>query len=165
MDRSGNGDAGDAGGFSGAEADREPIGFSDLEPDEALLISLFRRWRHDAPTRAIAAHMLAIRLRCLDYHQYTDSFLNVFKSIGPAGDGPERVGHPLLAPEEEVLIGRVAALASGPAGGAVERLPSAAAIPLSVRPVETIPRSGRDRLEMTIARSYGLVHARLRAWL
>lgn len=126
---------------------REPIGFSDLEPDEALLVSLFRGWRHGAPTAAIAAHVLAIRLRSINYHQYTELLLNVFKSIGPSGCGhPERIGYPLLAPEEERLIGHVAALADR------ER-------PFSVRPVEAIARSGQDRLEMAIARSYRLVQA------
>lgn len=140
------------------ESDREPIGFSDLEPDEALVVSLFRCWRHGAPTAAIAAHMLAIRLRSINYYEYTETILDIFKSIEEDDLSLSgRIEHPLLTPEEESLIGRMSALtADGP---------SPAARPFCVRPPEAIIRSGRDRLEMMIARSYRLVHAHLPATL
>lgn len=155
MSRSENGDTDRADSFSGAEPGGEPIGFSDLEPDEVLLVSLFRGWRHGAPTTAVAVHMLAIRLRNLDYYQYMDLLLDVFERICPAGCGrPEQIEHPLLVPEEEALIGHMAALLHQPEGVTGAR-------PFSVRPVAAIARSGRDRLEMMIARSYRLVHARL----
>ncbi|MGV6873092.1 hypothetical protein ACUSIJ_10420 [Pseudochelatococcus sp. B33] len=153
-------------GLAGAEPEREAIGFSDLEPDEALLVSLFRGWRYGAPTAAIAAHMVAIRLRRLDYYQYTDLFLDVFKSIGPDHTVcPQQIEDPLLAPEEEALIGHMAALLGRPEGAAGAQPSSRQPMrrPFSVRPVEAIARSGRDRLEMMIARSYRLVYTRLPA--
>ncbi|MBB3811368.1 hypothetical protein [Pseudochelatococcus contaminans] len=128
----------------------EPIGFSDLEPDESRLISLFRNWRHGAPTDAIATHMLAISLTSMNYHHYTEIFLNLFKSIDCyLSSHPDWIVYPLLAPEEETLI----ASAAGSVGESV---------PLSIRPPEAITRSGRDRLEMAIARSYRAVYGQLR---
>lgn len=130
------------------EADAEPLGFSDLEPDEALLVALFRRWRHGSPTAAIAAHALAVWLQRLGVHQYIDLLLDVFQSIGNIdGAGAERLEHPLLTPAEEALIAHMAAVPRGPA----------ASSPFSVRSLEAIPRSGHDRLEMRIAQSYSLV--------
>lgn len=126
----------------------EPVGFSDLTDDEALVIALFRNWRGIGPTQAIAEHTIARHFFRAQFHEVLGVLFSVFQFFG-YGNGRQIADFDLLSEEEERLLDLLSDSRSG-----LLREPEAIvacrvalkAIAMSLRPASSITRSGRDRL-------------------
>ncbi|MEM9130352.1 MAG: hypothetical protein AAGA97_11605 [Pseudomonadota bacterium] len=81
----------------------EPLGFSDLTPDEEFFIVLFRDWQRRGPTRAVAEHALA---RILQSDNFYPVLSGIFSSFGKFARTEVRHiadGILLSATEEKIL--------------------------------------------------------------
>lgn len=134
----------------------EPLGFHDLAEDEALLVWLRRQWRSRGPTQAVAEHALAVLLRQARVHACLDELFALFGAIEDRADNSADGDRPLLNPQEERLIEMLANpdWAASPLPSLRRCRCALRRVGLVLRPSSVIPRSGHDRLELAIARSY-----------
>jgi len=138
----------------------EPLGFQDLGEDEAMLVWLYRQWRQRGPTPAVAEHALAVLLRQARLHVCLDKLFAVFRSMDGQQDEEGLPDLPLLTLEEERLI-HMLSMAVPPRATTPELHDCREALQrggFALRSPAEIPRSGRDRLELAIARSYAALH-------
>ncbi|MEM6727241.1 MAG: hypothetical protein AAF618_01960 [Pseudomonadota bacterium] len=122
-----------------AAPDLEPLGFSDLDQDEELLIILYREWRRRG-AGAVVEHAIARNMR---RHGIYGLLEMVFGSFSAVTEAPKTWRDPglLLTRSEERLLTLMA-----------YRLPRDPA--LTIRCAGDIERSGRDRLRASIDRAY-----------
>lgn len=135
------------------------LGFHDLGDDEAFLVWIYRCWQQDDVLAATGGHRLMALLRQDRLDSLMADLLALFRAYGRDSIMRENLqGFPLLTWREEALL----ALLSGEsepqsqcdaeARRCRDGLLRHAA---QVRHPRHIPRTGRDRLELHIARSFG----------
>ncbi|MEO0568506.1 MAG: hypothetical protein AAF066_12300 [Pseudomonadota bacterium] len=117
----------------------EPLGFSDLTPDEEFLIVLFRDWQRRGPTRAVAEHALA---RILQSDNFYPVLSGIFSSFGKFARTEVRHiadGILLSATEEKILTEISSVFGDDAPRCAPPRIDA------SVRSAADIARSGHGR--------------------
>ena len=140
-------------------AQRPPLGFSDLTPDECFLIALFRQWRRIGPTRAIAEHRLACLLQADGIHPALDSLFRLFSAL-PRGV-PDKDGETdLLSENEEVLLDLLSSQNHPDKDSALVRKcrRDMENSEIHLRPASAIDRSGRDEILLRAAESFQIVY-------
>jgi hypothetical protein len=125
------------------QMDQPPLGYADLEDDEALIVTLYRHWCSAGPTAAIAEHRIAVMLRHDNMHAYLDAIFGMFRHFGRNRplDGN---AHAVLHPDEEDLLDFAAQ----------SLRPETNAAPADLRRIRDIPRSGQDEMERLVAQGY-----------
>ncbi|MEL6375865.1 MAG: hypothetical protein AAFQ04_01555 [Pseudomonadota bacterium] len=116
----------------------EPLGFSDLTPDEELLIVLFRDWQRRGPTRAVEEHALA---RILQSDKFYPALSDVFFSFGKVAETEARhiADGILLSATEEKILTEISSVFGDDAPRCVPPQ-----IDARVRSAADIARSGHD---------------------
>lgn len=63
------------------------VSICDLNNWELVLIQIYRLWRHDGPTQAIAEHRIAVRYRESIVYPLLDQFYLLFRTMTKSDDG------------------------------------------------------------------------------
>ncbi|MEL6413397.1 MAG: hypothetical protein AAFQ15_00480 [Pseudomonadota bacterium] len=119
---------------------REPLGLSDLRPDEELIIIAYREWRRRG-AGAVAEHVIARSLRGLAAYDGLDAAFNAFAAATQDFDTWLDPGIVMTTEEERVLTLLARDTTGAPAA-------------LDIRAANVIPRTGRDRMLMRVNDSY-----------
>lgn len=136
------------------------LGFQDLRDDEAFVIRLYRCWQHNVPTPYVVEHPLGGLLRHDRLHALINRLLALFKAFGrdPAMESP-LLATPLLTWREETLLAMLTPdpLTIGADCDDLARLCFEALLDhgAEIRVPQEMSRSGRDTVELAIARQLG----------
>lgn len=68
-------------------ADMTQVSICDLHHWELVFIQIYRLWRHDGPTQAIAEHRIAVRYRDNIVFPLLDQFYALFRAVTKSDDG------------------------------------------------------------------------------
>lgn len=115
----------------------EPLGFSDLNQDEELLIITYRDWKRRTAIKAVAEHAIASLLRTAPIYPFLPVVFRSFRRYFPREDRPGHDGLLLTRQEEALLTGLAPYLSD-----------------FCIRPAYNILRSGRDRSLLEVDQTY-----------
>ena len=125
----------------------EPLGFSDLNEDESTLIMTFRDWQRQEQPRAVAEHAIARILQGDPLYPVLDTVFQTFAKIDRTGALEKNTDLTLSVREETLLTQISQSLETGRQAAQFEA-------DLCVRPASKIARSGHDRMNGEVDRSY-----------
>lgn len=144
------------------------ISVCDLHYWELVLVQMYRSWRTEGPTVAVAEHRLATRLRNERIYPFMDGIFGLFGALRKVDTGDSDPHREQLTHAELLLLdlvsGDVSAEAEGQ-GAFVSRNPAIQGVAatvrdglaqagISVRHRRMMAQSEEERLENAISRAY-----------